>query len=605
MQDNSKNQLTHPLNGYVEQRIIKDLLMLLNSKEIPKNEINSRVIELASKLKNNDYTFLSCFDEIPEARPNSIISLFCFAKEWDAAKELLTEPTQSIGSALLSMIYIIKPDLQDDIARALPLIEMIITHPNFDVNFTNTKGETALYLACKLNAIDIVKLLLKIKNIDINLQEKTNGNTPLMIAITARNFEIALKLFRHKGLLFNKRNAKKETAIELFNWTITQSVLSNEVYEHERYPLLKIMKALTSEYSDFSSHKNCLDENKRKLVTVNDENQNPLAIHEPSNSVNGINIIRKKALNDFLSTVDKQKKIEKNLQESISRFETIINENLIENTFAEIGELANKIKENSQIVPKKNRNARLQINTKATQAYNKATKILANYKKTLIPISTAFNASTDTLSRAYKTSGKALEQLQKAYDDFTEKNAIFNEKYNIIKADIEKQLSVILDLKATLAKLLHPVNTKKPVRQNRTILQQKIAHNKPDDSLSDNPSCIVEEISDLNNISDSALELNTQQALVPVENNELIEEINIIELVGFQLPEKLFIESIGELFSAESMLPNLAYAEPLEIKQRIKTSAHASFFNAPKEKFSFYSEIKDKIKEPGFDFFGL
>ncbi len=129
MQDNNENQLTHPLNGYIEQRILKDLLMFLNNEEIPKNEISSRVIELASKLKNNDDSFLSCFDEIPEARPNSIVSLFCFAKEWDAAKELLTEPTQSIGSALLSMIYIVKPDSQDEIARALPLIEMIIAHP--------------------------------------------------------------------------------------------------------------------------------------------------------------------------------------------------------------------------------------------------------------------------------------------------------------------------------------------------------------------------------------------------------------------------------------------------------------------------------------------
>jgi ankyrin repeat protein len=50
------------------------------------------------------------------------------------------------------------------------------------VNFTITPdSQTALWLACKCGHINIVKLLLAHKDIDVNKKDKTSGTTPLMI----------------------------------------------------------------------------------------------------------------------------------------------------------------------------------------------------------------------------------------------------------------------------------------------------------------------------------------------------------------------------------------------------------------------------------------
>lgn len=50
------------------------------------------------------------------------------------------------------------------------------------VNFTITPdSQPALWLACKFGHINIVKLLLAHKDIDVNKKDKTSGTTPLMI----------------------------------------------------------------------------------------------------------------------------------------------------------------------------------------------------------------------------------------------------------------------------------------------------------------------------------------------------------------------------------------------------------------------------------------
>ena len=68
-----------------------------------------------------------------------------------------------------------------------------------DINFQTNQGETALHIACNFTQIDMIEELLKIKNINVNIQDYENQITPLMYSIILDNN----KLF---SLLLDKSN---------------------------------------------------------------------------------------------------------------------------------------------------------------------------------------------------------------------------------------------------------------------------------------------------------------------------------------------------------------------------------------------------------------
>jgi len=93
------------------------------------------------------------------------------------------------------MQYVVKKSymsFDERINHILYLFEQFIKHPNIKINKTNSRGHTCIYEACQIGATAIVKILLNHKDIDLNIQTKQNGNTPLMAAIRENNHNLEL-----------------------------------------------------------------------------------------------------------------------------------------------------------------------------------------------------------------------------------------------------------------------------------------------------------------------------------------------------------------------------------------------------------------------------
>ncbi|ORX81437.1 ankyrin, partial [Anaeromyces robustus] len=62
------------------------------------------------------------------------------------------------------------------------IVQLLLKHPDIDVNFQNNKGFTPLIRAAKDGKKEIVELLLKHPNVDTNVQDN-EGRTALFYAI--------------------------------------------------------------------------------------------------------------------------------------------------------------------------------------------------------------------------------------------------------------------------------------------------------------------------------------------------------------------------------------------------------------------------------------
>ena len=58
-----------------------------------------------------------------------------------------------------------------------------------DVNARSQLGETPLHLACKLQSLDIVKLLTSLEEIFVDIEDN-KGNTPLHFAVASQQVQI-------------------------------------------------------------------------------------------------------------------------------------------------------------------------------------------------------------------------------------------------------------------------------------------------------------------------------------------------------------------------------------------------------------------------------
>ncbi|KAK8840572.1 hypothetical protein M9Y10_030782 [Tritrichomonas musculus] len=103
---------------------------------------------------------------------------------------------------------------KDEKLKILDVINRLIQIKNIDLNHPiNT--DTFLTYACKINEIDLIKILLKSDNIDVNLYDTESGNTPLMIAIENKNSEIAQFLIEFPQTNINLKNYANNTALTL------------------------------------------------------------------------------------------------------------------------------------------------------------------------------------------------------------------------------------------------------------------------------------------------------------------------------------------------------------------------------------------------------
>jgi len=78
------------------------------------------------------------------------------------------------------------------------ILELLIKKGHANINVANFEEETPLILYCLINNIECSKLLVEY-GADINVQEKTKGLTPLMIALENFNYNIARYLCEHNA----------------------------------------------------------------------------------------------------------------------------------------------------------------------------------------------------------------------------------------------------------------------------------------------------------------------------------------------------------------------------------------------------------------------
>lgn len=112
------------------------------------------------------------------------------------------------------------------------ILEFKAINPNCFIN-----DLTILLFACQNNEIDIVKTLLQNDKTDPNLYSTEEGNSPLMVSIENRNFEIAKILIEHPKTNLNARNFMGETALTLSvskNYEdIVSLLINNERFDPE------------------------------------------------------------------------------------------------------------------------------------------------------------------------------------------------------------------------------------------------------------------------------------------------------------------------------------------------------------------------------------
>ncbi|KAF1797467.1 ankyrin repeat-containing domain protein [Mucor lusitanicus] len=75
------------------------------------------------------------------------------------------------------------------------MLEDIFKEGDFDINHTDDLGDTALHYTARFGSLTCMELLLKIPNINVNLKNKKEGNTPLHLAVQyEEDPEVALNM---------------------------------------------------------------------------------------------------------------------------------------------------------------------------------------------------------------------------------------------------------------------------------------------------------------------------------------------------------------------------------------------------------------------------
>lgn len=122
------------------------------------------------------------------------------ANDLDRVKELLAVPDIDINAIdpvteRSALMLAATWDEDGEIASAL------LAHPAININLINHVGKSALHYACENSNIVVTKWLIGFRDIDVNLAAKgQNGVTPLMLAARANSVEVTRILLAHRSI---------------------------------------------------------------------------------------------------------------------------------------------------------------------------------------------------------------------------------------------------------------------------------------------------------------------------------------------------------------------------------------------------------------------
>ena len=124
----------------------------------------------------------------------------------------------------------------------IEIVKLLLQQKNIDLNLicenNNKEMKTPLYLAVENKKIEIIKLLLENPNIDVNIQSGTKGDngkcenkllthsTPLHLAIKKHNTEIIKQLLKNSKININEKDENGQKPIDLMQDKDILSILS-------------------------------------------------------------------------------------------------------------------------------------------------------------------------------------------------------------------------------------------------------------------------------------------------------------------------------------------------------------------------------------------
>jgi len=82
----------------------------------------------------------------------------------------------------------------------IDIVKLFLALKDININYSNIDGVTSLFIACQSNHPTIVELLLQQPNIDVNIpmtSDTSKGATPLIVATYLGNYECAQQLLQH------------------------------------------------------------------------------------------------------------------------------------------------------------------------------------------------------------------------------------------------------------------------------------------------------------------------------------------------------------------------------------------------------------------------
>ena len=113
------------------------------------------------------------------------------------------------------------------------IVKLFLNLKDININYSNTEGATPLSIACQNNHTTIVELLLQQPNIDVNIP-MTTGDTPLIIASYLGNYECVQQLLQHstidKTLTFQNKTAMQfaQPNERATGWEFLESKINKE-----------------------------------------------------------------------------------------------------------------------------------------------------------------------------------------------------------------------------------------------------------------------------------------------------------------------------------------------------------------------------------------
>ncbi|GCB25504.1 ankyrin-1 [Aspergillus awamori] len=96
---------------------------------------------------------------------------------------------------------------------SIKVVDALLASRQIQVNWRNAKGHSALWRAARYGYTDIVKRLLKQDNIKLNIADRTQGTTPLAVAVIRGHAETVESLLTIRRVNVNKRDRRGWTPV--------------------------------------------------------------------------------------------------------------------------------------------------------------------------------------------------------------------------------------------------------------------------------------------------------------------------------------------------------------------------------------------------------